>query len=215
MAGEAAIADRPAIGLSEDRALLPFVLGLLVSMLAIVFLPEAVAADLAVRIFVTFLILTAVLDLFTRRVPNILVYPATAFSLAATAVIDPSLLVQALLGGWVVLAIMIVLAIIQRGAMGMGDVKVACFGGCILGLKGGVFALIFGFIAAGAVALPIVLLKLRDRRDYMPLAPFLAIGILAAFWFWGFLIDGDLGILHRPESIAVQFAPDVPQPSTN
>ena len=215
MASSAAVAARPAISFTEDRALLVLPLGLVAAVLAAVLLPAAVAADLVVRIFVLFLVLMAVADLFTRKIPNVLVYPSIVFALATTAVIDPSLLVKSLLGGAAVLGIMVLLAIIQRGAMGMGDVKLACFGGCILGLKGGIFALIFGFLAAGVVALPILLLRLRDRRDYMPLGPFLAIGILLAFWFWGFLIDGDLGILQRPEAISMPYAPDSPQPVTN
>lgn len=215
MAGSASVMTEPAIGFSEDRALLLLPAGLLVALLAAIFLPEEVAADLVVRLFVIFLLLMAFSDLFTRKVPNILVYPSIAFALASTAILDVDLIPASLLGGGVMLAIMVVLALIQRGAMGMGDVKLACFGGCILGLKGGAFALIFGFIAAGVIALPVILLKLRDRKDYMPLAPFLAIGILLAFWFWGFLIDGDLGLLHRPEAISMQYAPDAPQPVTN
>jgi leader peptidase (prepilin peptidase)/N-methyltransferase len=200
---------------SEDGALLALLLALLAAVLAAALLPAAVASDLVVRIFVLFLALMAVADLFTRKIPNVLVYPSLIFALAATLVIDPGLLLKSVLGGAAVLGVMMLLAIVQRGAMGMGDVKMACFGGCILGLKGGIFALIFGFIGAGAIALPVILLKLRDRRDYMPLGPFLAIGILLAFWLWGFLIDGDLGILQRTEAVMVQYAPDSPPPFTN
>lgn len=181
--------------LSEDKPLLLLAAGLLIALAIMPFLPESVGADTAVRFFVLFLLFMAVMDIATLKVPNVLVYPSIAFALASTALIDLDAVVSALAGGGIVLVIMTVLAIVQRGAMGMGDVKIACFGGCILGVKGGVFSLLFGFVGAGVIALPVLLLRLRDRRDVMPLAPFIAIGILIAAWFWGFLIGGEVGFL--------------------
>lgn len=163
---------------------------LLAALLITPFLPEGVAADNAARVFLLLLVLISGIDVATRRVPNALVYPSIAFGLVVTAVIDPGLLPAALAGGGAAFGVMLVLAIIQRGAMGMGDVKAACFSGCILGIKGGVFSLLFGFAVAGLVALPLVLFRLRDRKDTFPLAPFLVVGALLSYNFWGFVIPG-------------------------
>jgi leader peptidase (prepilin peptidase)/N-methyltransferase len=138
---------------------------LLAALILLPFLPEEVAADTAVRAFVVLLLLIAGIDLFTLRVPNALIYP---------------------------LLIMVLLALIQRGAMGMGDVKAACFSGCILGLKGGVFSILFGFAVAGLIALPVVILGIRNRKDVLPLAPFLIVGAFISYAFWGFVLPGAL-----------------------
>ena len=184
----------PGFGRDERKMLLILAGCLLIALLLTPLLPDRVAADAVVRVAVLLLILMGAIDFVTLKVPNLLVYPAIAFVLTATAVIDSGSLPAALLGGGAALAIMIVLAAIQRGAMGMGDVKVACLIGCILGIKAGTFALLFGFSVAGVVALPLVLLGLRSRKDVLPLAPFLAIGALISIQIWGFLLPGNLGL---------------------
>jgi len=71
---------------------------------------------------------------------------------------------------------MFVLAIVGRGAMGMGDVKVGCFAGCALGLTNGFLSLLFGFAAGGLFALVVLVLRLRHGKDVVPLTPFIAGG---------------------------------------
>ncbi|HEU0072745.1 MAG TPA: A24 family peptidase [Dehalococcoidia bacterium] len=176
-----------------DQKLLLLLTGSLLAVLLLVpFLPDAVAADTAARVFALLLMMIAAMDLLTFKVPNALVYPAIAFALAVTAILDPGLLPSSLAGGATALAIMVVLAVLQRGAMGMGDVKAACFSGCVLGIKGGAFSLLFGFVAAGIIALPIILLGLRSRKDRLPLAPFLVAGAFISYYLWGFLLDGSI-----------------------
>jgi prepilin signal peptidase PulO-like enzyme (type II secretory pathway) len=192
-----AVADSTVTELAPDRSeesflfLLPA--GLFLALLLMPFLPDRIAADTTARILLIVLVVIAAIDIMTLTVPNILVYPAFVFALASTAIIDAGQLPEALAGGGVAFVIMLALAVLQRGAMGMGDVKVACLSGCILGIKGAIFSLLFGFVAAGIVALPIVLLKLRSRKDSMPLAPFLVIGAMISYQIWGFLLPGELG----------------------
>ena len=62
--------------------------------------------------------------------------------------------------------------------MGMGDVKLAFFVGFALGLSLGVAALLITAIAGGAVALLLLVTRIRDRRDPIPYAPFIAAGAL-------------------------------------
>jgi leader peptidase (prepilin peptidase)/N-methyltransferase len=151
---------------------------LVLSLLVISFLPDQVAAQAAVRTSVIAYLTIAAIDFVTKKVPNVLIYPTIVYTWAATAIVDVSKLPEALLGAGVVLAIMFVLAILGKGAMGMGDVKAACLGGSILGWPGGVIALLFGFGLGAVVSIPLLVLRLRDRRDSVPLTPFLAGGML-------------------------------------
>jgi leader peptidase (prepilin peptidase)/N-methyltransferase len=178
---------------ASDRKLLMTVPAvLLVALIVIAFFPKAVAADTAVRVFLVLYLLIAAIDLLTLKVPNTLVYSSIAFALAATVIVDAELIKTSLLGAGASLVIMMVLALISKGAMGMGDVKVACFSGCVLGLKGGILSLMFGFILGAGVALPLVLLRLRGRKDVLPLAPFLAGGAIVYGVFFRFLLAGQL-----------------------
>jgi len=177
---------------SSQRLWLALAGSLLATLLLTPFLPDSLGADTAARVFVLLLLLIAAIDFLTLKVPNALVYPSVVFALAVTAIIDPVLLPTSVAGGAAALVIMFLLAVVQRGAMGMGDVKVACLIGCMFGLKGGVFSLLFGFPAAGVIALPLVVLGLKDRKDRLPLAPFLVVGAFLSYYFWGFVIPGEL-----------------------
>lgn len=165
---------------------------LAVTLLLLPFLPDEIAAEAALRVAVVTYLTIAAIDLFTKKVPNILVYPAIAFTLTATAVVDPASFLSALLGGLAALGVMFGLALLSRGSMGMGDVKAAGLGGCIVGLPGGVIALMFGFAIGAAVSLPLLLLRLRGRGDSVPLTPFLAAGMLVYGFMVRFLLTPDL-----------------------
>ena len=171
-------------------AVLPAILA--VSLLFLPFLPEEIAAETALRTAVLAYLTIAAIDLFTKKVPNVLVYPAIAYTLSATAIVDSTALLSALLGGLAALGVMFGLALLSRGSMGMGDVKAAGLGGCIVGLPGGVIALMFGFAIGAAVSLPLLLLRLRGRRDSLPLTPFLAAGMLVYGLLVRFLLTPNL-----------------------
>jgi leader peptidase (prepilin peptidase)/N-methyltransferase len=156
--------------------LTPLLLGALVVLTT---LPDKSAENMVTQLYVFCFLVLAAFDLWTWRVPNLLIYPFILFALLATAVFDLSLVDNALLGGLACLAIMFVLAVIGRGSMGMGDVKAGCFIGCCLGPVPGFAALVIGFAAGAIIAVPILLLRLRSRKDSIPLTPFLAAGAIA------------------------------------
>jgi prepilin signal peptidase PulO-like enzyme (type II secretory pathway) len=70
------------------------------------------------------------------------------------------------------------MSILTRGGMGMGDVKLAFFTGFALGLTFGVAALLITAIGGGVIAVLLLLTRIRDRRDPIPYAPFIAAGAL-------------------------------------
>ncbi len=132
------------------------------------------------------LLVVAVIDLHTRRIPNRLTYPLTPallLLLSAAAVIDgaPSLAMRALLGGVASFALLLVLALINPRGMGMGDVKLAAFIGIGLGYLGWghvMLGLFTGFLCGGVVAGLLVVFRLRGRKDHIPFGPWLATGAI-------------------------------------
>ena len=81
-------------------------------------------------------------------------------------------------GAFVVLA---ALAILGRGALGGGDVKMMA----ALGLWGGVNGIIttasVGFIIGGIAAIVMLLFKVHGRKDFFAFGPFLIIGAVVAW----------------------------------
>lgn len=142
--------------------------------------------------FLVVLVAISAIDFEHHLIPNRIVIPAAAVTLAVHTVIDPSVewLVAALCASAGLLAI----ALIKPGGMGMGDVKLCLLLGAMLGRNVAV-ALFIGFIAA---SVPSLYLYARHGRAAgkmaLPLGPFLALGATVALFFGDDLFDAWLGL---------------------
>ena len=118
----------------------------------------------------------AAIDLRTRILPNRIVGPTLLAVLAWQLVFFTDRVPECLLAAVGAGAFLLLPSLVQPGAVGMGDVKLAA----LLGLAFGadvVSALLIGFIAAAPVAGAILLLGGADaRRTALPFGPFLALG---------------------------------------
>ena len=140
--------------------------------------------------FVGFIIVVFVVDLRHLLILDKVTYPGMVLALLVVpwgpagrdlAVQGAYLnaLIGVLLGGGVLSLVFL----FARGGFGFGDVKL----GVLLGLMSGavpvLVALQLAFVVGGLVALVLLLLKGRGRRDFVPFGPFLAgAGIVALFW---------------------------------
>ena len=81
-------------------------------------------------------------------------------------------------GAFVVLA---ALAILGRGALGGGDVKMMAVLGLWLGVNGIITTACIGFILGGVAAIIMLLCKVHLRKDFFAFGPFLIIGAVVAW----------------------------------
>lgn len=72
--------------------------------------------------------------------------------------------------------------VFRAEAMGLGDVKFSVFLGLILGFPWILYAVLAGVLAAGVVAVTLVLLRLRSMTDSIAYGPYLAAGALLALF---------------------------------
>ena len=133
--------------------------------------------------------LLTVIDLRTHRLPNVLVlpaYPITVLLLALAGALSPEIdlwgaLVAATAAALVNGTAYLLLAL-HRGAIGLGDVKLAGVLGLVLGWFGWpalVFALLATFLLAGALA-GVHLVRGGSRGDRIPLGPAMLLGAAVA-----------------------------------
>lgn len=118
-------------------------------------------------------------DIQTRRAPNGFVYPAIAFfatSSLAGGWEDAGL---SLLGGLAAFVIFLLMAIFGKGAMGYGDVKVACLCGIASGLPGVPALLVLTSLSSVVVSAALLLLRIRSLKDTIAFTPFLVVATLA------------------------------------
>jgi prepilin signal peptidase PulO-like enzyme (type II secretory pathway) len=132
-----------------------------------------------VSVFLVALLVCTGTDLIDFRVPNVVTYPATALALAAALVLPDGNVVSgaiaALLGG----GIFLVMAVITRGGLGLGDVKLAVLIGAALGFPTAYQAFALGVVAGGIAIAILFFGGVVSRRQAVPYAPFLALAATA------------------------------------
>ena len=131
---------------------------------------------LALASYCSFLLLIAVIDLRHQLVLNVLIYPAAVVAVLLRFVPPGEGVLTTFLGGAVGLTFFSLVALLRRGDMGAGDVKLAALIGLMVGFPQVVWALTLGILMGGIVALFLFLTSLKELKSYMPYAPFLCLG---------------------------------------
>lgn len=73
--------------------------------------------------------------------------------------------------------------LISRNGLGGGDVKFMAVTGLYLGLNGILPTMLYGSVLAALFGLTMILFKKIGRKDAIPLAPFLYVGVLITIFF--------------------------------
>lgn len=142
------------------------------------------------ELIIIFGYVAAVLDLTTKRIPNVLVLVMLA---AWVLVMMPKLLVDtdtaigmltdSAIGFAVAGGLFLLVYLVSRKGLGGGDVKFMAAAGLYTGYSGILPAMLYGTILAGITGLVLLGLKKIGKKDTMPLAPFLYAGILIAVFY--------------------------------
>ena len=160
--------------------------------------------ELAVTaVYCCLFIVLMVIDLEHGLILNKVVYPAMAVALLISVFLPPSKvayssgavallfntflpepgIAQAAIGGGIGLGLFLLIVLISRGGMGWGDVKMAALIGIITGYLI-LVALFMAVIFGGLVAVTLLLLKIKKRKEGIPFAPFLSLATIATL-LWG------------------------------
>ena len=87
---------------------------------------------------------------------------------------------EALIGFFAASVPLFLVAVLSKGGMGGGDIKLMAAAGLFLGWKGVLVAMIAGSLIGAIVSLTLIALKKKKRKDMIPFGPFLCLGILIA-----------------------------------
>jgi leader peptidase (prepilin peptidase)/N-methyltransferase len=143
-----------------------------------------------------------VIDLEHGLILNKVVYPGMVIALLLSLYPLPWLpnsmgmrVAYAALGGAIGFAILFLIAIVSRGGMGWGDVKLAALIGLATGFPLVFLAIIMGAIIGGIVAVALVIAKKRKRRETIPFGPFLAVATMITLLWGSNIISWYLGLM--------------------
>ena len=151
------------------------------------------SAELGIMAFYTCLfIIVFGVDLEQGLILNKVVYPAMAVALLFALFIQQPWIgpwpapeiANAAMGGAIGFIIFLLLAVISRGGMGWGDVKLAALIGLATGFPLVLVALVMGAILGGLVAIVLLALKKKARKETIPFGPFLSLAALITL-LWG------------------------------
>ena len=155
----------------------------------------------AYLVFLWAMILLTVTDLDTKLIPNRILGPAIITSIALLVVgyfLDTSSgsLVDAAIGGVAYFGVMFLLALIVRGGLGFGDVKLAFLVGVFTGYLGLGHVLVAGigsFLIGGLVAAFLLITRKSGRKDAIPFGPFMTTAAVLTVFLGQDVINWYLG----------------------
>lgn len=124
------------------------------------------------------------IDLSHQIIPDAITLPGIPAGVAANLATGRVTWLESLLGIAVGGGIFLVIILASRGGMGGGDMKLGAMLGAFLGWKLGLLALLLGVLTGGIVALCLLALGRKGRKEAIPFGPFLALGGAVTF-LWG------------------------------
>jgi leader peptidase (prepilin peptidase) / N-methyltransferase len=131
------------------------------------------------------LLVVALIDLDHKVIPNIITLPGIivglGLSLRLLSITPLSSLLGVLIGG----TLFYLIAIISKGGMGGGDIKLIAMIGAFLGWQGTLFTIFSSALLGSVVGMTLMLLGKKGRKDKVPFGPFLSCGAIL------FLLSGD------------------------
>lgn len=168
--------------ISWQYPMVEFVTGALFSATVAVF---GISLETAVYlVLLSALVVIAVIDLEHQLIPDRITLPGIPLGLICSSVILPTGLVNALIGLAVGGGGFYLIALLSRGGMGGGDIKLMAMLGAFLGWKAIIVTTMIGSMLGAVVGIFLMVAKGKGRKHAVPFGPFLATGALVAL-FWG------------------------------
>ncbi|WP_018247719.1 prepilin peptidase [Orenia marismortui] len=136
------------------------------------------------NILIFLLIISSFVDLKYQIIPNKITYPGVVIALLTSCFFDHISILNSVLGIILAGGFLLVIAILTKGGMGIGDVKLAALNGSVLGAKFALLGIFLGSLIGSIISLFLIYAGIKSRRDRIPFGPFIAIGTVVMI-FWG------------------------------
>jgi leader peptidase (prepilin peptidase) / N-methyltransferase len=175
---------------------------------AFLFWYKGLTVEFAVITFYSYIfIVIGLIDLQHKLILNKIVYPSLIIALiispffiktgSAYAGIADHGIINALIGGAVGFVFLLIPALVTRGGMGFGDVKMAALIGLTTGFGEVLVAVLGGIILGGIAAIILLALRIKKRKEAIPFGPFLSIATIVTLIRGTDILTWYLGIFAR------------------
>jgi len=102
----------------------------------------------------------------------------------ASLLLTPVGIVNAIIGVLLGGGLFFLVAVLSRGGMGGGDIKLVAMIGAFLGWQAVLVTIFLGAMLGAVIGIGLMLLKQKGRKDPIPFGPFLALGAFITM-VWG------------------------------
>ncbi len=134
--------------------------------------------------FYSVLIVIFFIDLEHQIIPNRLVLVMLAFALVLQVVRPQLPWSSALLGALAGGGFLLLLAVVSKGGMGGGDIKLMTVLGFWFGWQSLLLLMFFSFVGGGLTGVFLLVTRLKGRKDPVPFGPFIVVAALVV-GLWG------------------------------
>jgi leader peptidase (prepilin peptidase)/N-methyltransferase len=131
------------------------------------------------------LLVIALIDLDHKIIPNVITLPGLIVGLILSLRFLPITPLTSLLGVLIGGTLFYLIALVSKGGMGGGDIKLIAMIGAFLGWHGTLFTIFSSALLGAVVGISLMLLGKKGRKDKLPFGPFLSFGAIL------FMLSGD------------------------
>jgi leader peptidase (prepilin peptidase)/N-methyltransferase len=135
-------------------------------------------------VFGSILLAISVIDLEHQLILNVVVFPYILVALGVLLLSPDPTLVCAVLGLVVGVALVSLPFLIYRRGMGLGDVYLGGLIGLMVGFPHVLVALYLAVVGGGLVAILLLVLRIKGRKDAIPFGPYMAAAAMITL-HWG------------------------------
>lgn len=137
------------------------------------------------------LVVISFIDLEFQIIPDRITLPGIFIGLIAGSFLLPDPFMRYSFLGWKASIIGLLtggglfyaIAVLSRGGMGGGDIKMMAMVGSIMGWKSVILTTFIGSLAGAVIGIFLMIFKGKGRKTRIPFGPFLALGTLATLFY--------------------------------
>jgi len=140
--------------------------------------------------FAMLMIAVTLCDFKYQLIPDRLTYPGMVIFLFLRLWVHPLPIGSYLLGAFLGGGFLLLVAVLSRGGMGGGDIKLFFLIGLVLGWQDTVMALFLSIFSGAMVGIFLLLIGKVKRKQMIPFAPFIFVGTMVTYfygseiWYW-------------------------------
>lgn len=135
-------------------------------------------------LLLSILIVIAFIDYHHRIIPDkILIFGTIAGILLSSLYNFPRNFLNGTMGLIIGGGIFLIIALVTKGAMGGGDIKLMAMIGLCLGWRHIILITLLSFIIGALISLILIIFHIKSKKDYIPFAPFISLAAVISIFF--------------------------------